>query len=166
MWKMREWTPVFKKGDKTNRGNYQPITVLNSIKILKSLISKQIMKTMDPHLNQKTSGHRKTHSCEITLIRLTEEWKMAANNKEYVTVLYTNISKAFDFLHPALMIQKLKAYGSSKLKTYSELLTRASLLSWYQQQFQNITNFTYKVRKGLCPLIKLKYSILPWNYII
>ena len=25
---------------------------------------------------------------------------MAANNKEYVTVLYTNISKAFDFLHP------------------------------------------------------------------
>ena len=86
---------------------------------------------------------------------------MAANNKEYVTVLYTNISKAFDFLHPALMIQKLKAYCSSKLKTYSELLTRAGLLSWYQQQFQNITNFIYKVRKDLCPLIKLKYSILP-----
>ena len=82
---------------------------------------------------------------------------MAANNKEYVTVLYTNISKAFDFLHPALMIQKLKAYGSSKLKTYSKLLTRAGLL----QQFQNITIFTYKVRKDLCPLIKLKYSILP-----
>ena len=39
---------------------------------------------------------------------------MAANNKEYVTVLYTNISKAFDFLHPALMIQKLKAYGFSE----------------------------------------------------
>ena len=82
---------------------------------------------------------------------------MAANNNEYVTVLYTNISKAFDFLHPALMIQKLKAYGSSKLKTYSKLLTRAGLL----QQFQNITIFTYKVRKDLCPLIKLKYSILP-----
>lgn len=162
MWKMREWTPAFKKRDKTNRGNYQPLTVLNSIKILKSLISKQIMKTMDPHLNQKTSGQRKTHSCEITLIRLTEEWKMAANNNEYVTVLYTNISKAFDFLHPALMIQKLKAYGSSKLKTYSKLLTRAGLL----QQFRNITIFTYKVRKDLCPLIKLKYSILPWNYII
>lgn len=82
---------------------------------------------------------------------------MAANNNEYVTVLYTNISKAFDFLHPALMIQKLKAYGSSKLKTYNKLLTRAGLL----QQFQNITIFTYKVRKDLCPLIKLKYSILP-----
>ena len=82
---------------------------------------------------------------------------MAANNNEYVTVLYTNISKAFDFLHPALMIQKLKAYGSSKLKTYSKLLTRAGLL----QQFRNITIFTYKVRKDLCPLIKLKYSILP-----
>ena len=36
---------------------------------------------------------------------------MAADNKEYVTVLSTDMSKAFDSLHPALMIQKLKAYG-------------------------------------------------------
>ena len=38
---------------------------------------------------------------------------MAADHKEYVTVLSTDMSKAFDIdsLHPALMIQKLKAYG-------------------------------------------------------
>ena len=36
---------------------------------------------------------------------------MAADNKEYVTVLSTDMSKAFDSLHPALMIKKLKAYG-------------------------------------------------------
>ena len=35
-------------------------------------------------------------SCETTLIRLTEDWKMAADNKEYVTVLSTDMSKAFD----------------------------------------------------------------------
>ena len=32
---------------------------------------------------------------------------MAANNKEYLT----DMSEAFDSLHPALMIQKHKAYG-------------------------------------------------------
>jgi len=30
-WKMGDWTPVFKKGDKMDRGNYRPITVLNSV---------------------------------------------------------------------------------------------------------------------------------------
>ena len=39
---------------------------------------------------------------------------MAADNKEYVTVLSTDMSKVFDSLLPALMIQKLKAYGFSK----------------------------------------------------
>ncbi|KAL9984302.1 hypothetical protein ACROYT_G006578 [Oculina patagonica] len=114
-WKMGEWTPVFKKGDKTDPGNYRPITVLNSVdKVFESLLSKQIMETMNPHLYQKMSAYRKTHSCETTLIRLTEDWKMAADNKEYVTVLSTDMSKAFDSLHPALMIQKLKAYGFSE----------------------------------------------------
>ena len=39
---------------------------------------------------------------------------MAADNKEYATVLSTDMSKAFDSLHPAPMIQKLKAYGFSE----------------------------------------------------
>ena len=69
---------------------------------------------MNPHQYQKMSAYRKTHSCETTLIRLTEDWKMAADNKEYVTVLSTDMSKAFDSLHPALMIQKLKPYGFSE----------------------------------------------------
>ena len=43
-----------------------------------------------------------------------EDWKMTADNKEYVTVLFTDMSKAFQSLHPTLMIQKLKAYGLSE----------------------------------------------------
>ena len=50
------------------------------------------------------SAYRKTHNCGTTLIWLTEDWKMAADNKEYVTVLSTDMSKAFDSLYPALLI--------------------------------------------------------------
>ena len=38
---------------------------------------------------------------------------MAADRKECVTLLCTDMNKAFDSLHPTLMIQKLKAYGFS-----------------------------------------------------
>ena len=98
---MGEWTPAFKTGDKTTRGNYRPIAALNSVdKVFESLLSNQITKTMNPHLYQKMSAYRKSHSCETTLIRLTEDWKMAAENKEYVTVLSTNMSKAIRFTAP------------------------------------------------------------------
>ena len=55
---------------------------------------------MNPHLSQKMSTYRKTHSCGTPLIKLKEDWKMAANNKEHVTVLSTDMSKTFDSLHP------------------------------------------------------------------
>ena len=58
---MEEWTPVFKKGDKNEWGNYRPITVPNSIdKVFESLFSKKIKKTMDPNLYQKLSAYRKS----------------------------------------------------------------------------------------------------------
>ena len=39
---------------------------------------------------------------------------MTADNKEYATVLSADMSNAFESLHPALMIQKLKAHGFSE----------------------------------------------------
>ena len=50
----------------------------------------------------------------MTLLSLTEEWKHAVDNRKYVGILSTDMSKAFDSLHPALMIMKLKAYGFSE----------------------------------------------------
>ena len=43
----------------------------------------------------------------------------------------------------------LRAVFKSKSETYSELLTRAGLLSLYQQRLQSITVFMNKVKNGL-----------------
>ena len=98
---MEEWTPVFKKGDKNEWGNYRPITVPNSIdKVFESLFSKKIKKKPWIQIYTKNCPPTENHSCETTLIRLTEDWKMAADNDEYVNFLFTDMSKAFDLLHP------------------------------------------------------------------
>ena len=115
-WKRGVWTPVFKKEDKTDCTNYRPVTVLNAVaKVFESLLSKQITKKIDSHLYDKLSAYRKRHSCETNLIRVTEDWRKAMDNKECVAVLSTDMSKAFDSLHHALMIKKLEAYGFSDM---------------------------------------------------
>ena len=43
----------------------------------------------------------------------------------------------------------LRVVFNSKSETYSELLTRAGLLSLYQQRLQSITVFMNEVKNGL-----------------
>ena len=106
------WPAIWKKGDKHNAENYRPTTTLSIIgQVFESLLSKQITHCFDPTLSPRLTAYRKNHSCETTLVRLTEYWKHAIDRKELVTILSTDMSKAFDSLCHNLVIKKLKAYG-------------------------------------------------------
>jgi len=65
----------------------------------------------DDHLGDGLTTYRKHNSCETTLIRLVDDWKLARDDHLTVGILSTDMSKAFDSLHPPLMLCKLKAYG-------------------------------------------------------
>ena len=45
------------------------------------------------------------------MINLVEEWRLARDNKLAVSILSTDMSKAFDSLDSPLLLSKLKAYG-------------------------------------------------------
>ena len=112
LWKKGEWTPVFKREDPLMKENYRPITVLPAVdKVFEQLIAKQVNGMFDNRLGQCITAYRKTYSCESALINLIEHWKLAKDNKQLIGILSTDMSKAFDSLHPALLLSKLKAYG-------------------------------------------------------
>ena len=114
-WKKGEWCPVFKNEDPLNEMNYRPVTLLSTVdKVYEQLLSGQVYQHFDNILDSSISAYRKMHSCETTIIRLTEEWKLAMDNKQVVGILSTDMSKAFDSLQPSLLIYKLKAYGFSE----------------------------------------------------
>ena len=59
IWKRGERTPIFKKGDKHNVGNYRPITSLSIIdKVFESLLSKQITHYFDPTLSPRLTAYK------------------------------------------------------------------------------------------------------------
>ena len=111
-WKRGEWIPVFKKDDPLDKENYRPVTVLSTVdKVFEQLISKQITSQFESRLSDCITAYRKSHSCETTLVSLVEQWKRARDGHQCVAVLSTDMSKAFDSLHPRLMLNKLRAYG-------------------------------------------------------
>ena len=111
-WKRGDWTAVYKKDDKLSKENYQPITILLCInKITEKLVGSQISAGFDSHMYENSNGYRRHHSCETTLINLIESWRKARDDKLVVNILSTDMSKAFDSLHPPLLLSKLKAYG-------------------------------------------------------
>ena len=112
VWKRGDWTPVYKKEDKLSKENYRPITILPCVnKILEKLVCSQIAAGFDSRMYENSTAYRKHHSCETTLITLVEAWKKARDDRLAVNILSTDMSKAFDSLHPPLLLSKLKAYG-------------------------------------------------------
>ena len=111
-WKKGEWVPVFKSDDPLLKENYRPVTVLPAAdKVFEQIVAKQLVGMFDHRLGQALSAYRKTHSCETTLINLIENWRHARDNKHLLEILSTDMSKAFDSMHPALLLSKLRAYG-------------------------------------------------------
>ena len=112
VWKRGDWTPVHKKEDKFSKENYRPIIILPYVnKILEKLVSSQIASGFDSYMYENSSAYRKHYSCEITLITLFEAWRKARDESLLVNILSTDMSKAFDLLHPPLLLSKLKACG-------------------------------------------------------
>ena len=111
-WKRGEWIPAFKKDDLLDKENYRPVTVLSAVdKVFEQLISKQITSQFESRPSDCITTYRKSHSCETTLVSLVEQWKLARDGHECVAILSPDMSKAFDSLHPPLMLNKLRAYG-------------------------------------------------------
>lgn len=82
--------------------------------MFEKLLSKQVTAYMEPRLSNKLTAYRKKHSTETTLLNIVEQWKYAIDEKKMVGVLSTDMSKAFDSLHPPLLLNKLNAYGFSQ----------------------------------------------------
>ena len=113
--KKGECVPVLKRDDPRLKENYRPITVLPAVdKVFEQIVAKQHVGIFDHRLGLALSAYRKTHSCETTLINLIENWKLARDNKQLVGILFTDMSKAFDSMHPALLLSRPRGFEENK----------------------------------------------------
>ena len=140
--KLADVSPIHKKGDKTNKCNYRPVSILPIIsKIYEKLLFYQLCEFFEDKLSIFQCGFRKGFSAQHCLIPLLEKWRAAVDNSKSFGTLLTDLSKAFACLPHELLIAKLHAYGvvtESLRVIYNYLKNRkqrvrinTSYSSWY-----------------------------------
>ena len=69
---------------------------------------------MENKLSKFIQGFRKLHGTQHAIVTMLEKWRKALEKKEYICVLFMDLSKAFGVVNHDLLLAKLHAYGFSK----------------------------------------------------
>ena len=109
-WKLTRVSPIFKKDDSTDPGNYRPISILSvPSKLLESEINTAIVNhvTNNNLITPNQWAYRKAHSTELLLIHLTEKWRKFVDDGLTVAVAFVDFRKAFDSVLHSRLLDKL-----------------------------------------------------------
>ena len=128
-WKKAKVTPIYKSGDKTDVGNYRPISVLPIIsKIIERAIHDQLYLYLSNAgiLSNAQSGFRSNHSTSTTLHDVQDYILKNMDNGYATGVIFIDLKKAFDTVDHDILIKKLKHYGIDNRE-----------LSWFKSYLEN-----------------------------
>jgi Reverse transcriptase (RNA-dependent DNA polymerase) len=112
--KVAKVIPLFKAGCVKSVDNYRPISLVPVIgKLFEKVIHAQINAYLQEHslIAKQQFGFQKNVSTTMALMSLHNYILEAMNNKNMVTVLFVDLSKAFDTVSHDILIQKLGRYG-------------------------------------------------------
>ena len=113
-WKEANVTPIFKKGSKSEPGNYRPISLTCiACKVMESLIKDTVVDhlTENELIFPSQHGFMKKRSCLTNLLEYLETVLNYVDNGHSVDVVYLDFSKAFDKVPHRRLSHIMKAHG-------------------------------------------------------
>ena len=128
-WKNANISAIYKnKGSKSNVENYRPISVLPILgRTLEKAVGAQLQQYCDVEeiIPIQQFGFRKHSSCEMALLAATDSWINNLADGKLVGALLIDLSKAFDSISHAQLIQDLTDIGcaDSALRWFASFLT-------------------------------------------
>ena len=113
-WKTADITAIFKKGTKSDPGNYRPVSLTCVLcKVLESIIRDEIVEHMTKQklFSDCQHGFRRKRSCITQLLLVMEDLTKLVEEGSPFDIVYFDFKKAFDTVPHQRLLAKLKAYG-------------------------------------------------------
>lgn len=113
-WVIADITPIFKKGNKSEPGNYRPVSLTSvACKIMETLIREEIMSHMKRHklFSKKQYGFISGRSTVLQLIKVLDRWTEVIDEGHAVDVIYCDFQKAFDRVPHKRLQEKISCCG-------------------------------------------------------
>lgn len=138
--------PLFKKDDRTELKNYRPIA---KIPIFSKIIEKVIYNSIYAYFEKfklfcnEQKGFRKNININMALFDLLSSVLTSVDEKNRVCAIYTDMTKAFDFVDHKILLQKLYSYG-----------IRGNILKLIESYLSDRLQCTEITR--ICPVTKLQ----------
>jgi Reverse transcriptase (RNA-dependent DNA polymerase)/Endonuclease-reverse transcriptase len=121
-WKKAKVVPIYKKGSKSNPGNYRPVSLTSvPCKILEGLIKDNIMEHLknESLINQSQHGFMPGRSCTTNLTLFLDALTKTIDDGKAADVFYLDFAKAFDKVPHERLLVKVDAKGiSGKIKNW------------------------------------------------
>jgi retron-type reverse transcriptase len=105
---------IYKKGERLEVSNYRPISILTPFS---KIFEKVIFNRLQAHISDNNIldvdqyGFRKNCSMETATLNLINNILQALNSKKPVGGIFCDLTKAFDSVDHAMLLEKLKFYG-------------------------------------------------------
>jgi hypothetical protein len=145
-WKRANVCPIFKKAEEFFTQNYRPISLLSTIaKIFLKVVFKHLFNFFRANftISLWQSGFLPGHSTVTQLIEIYDEFCKAVEKGKEIRVVFLDISKAFDRVWHAGLLNKLKGSGIRGrllqwLKSYLTDRQQRVIINGAQSEWGNI----------------------------
>ena len=143
-WKSAEVRPIFKKGDKSQPGNYRPVSLTSVVcKVMEGFIKKSLYNHLiDNNIlcNEQFGFVSKRNTITQLLVTLND-WMADLDSNSPIDAAYMDFRKAFDSVPHQRLITKLKGYNID-----------GQILNWITSFLTNRTQYVKINNSSSCNL--------------
>ena len=132
-WKIAEVRPIFKKGTKSNPGNYRPVSLTSVVcKIFEGFVRDKLFKHLIENnlLSKEQFGFCAGRSCITQLLNTIFDWLCHIDEDVPVDAIYLDFKKAFDTVPHERLLTKLHGYG-----------IRGNIFNWVKDFLSNRSQY-------------------------
>jgi len=165
----QEWlraivTPVYKSGSSSIASNYRPISLTCvACKLMERIIVCEMLHYLRSNnlISKQQHGFLSRRSTTTNLLETINDWTLAIDNRNAISVVYIDFARAFDTVCHSKLCYKLSRYGvtGNLLKWIQSFLTDRSQCTRVGQSCSDYVNLSSGIVQGsiLGPLLFLMY---------